>query len=242
MSRQPPAGIGTAYFPSTDVPANGNGGSTALGTPGQLRSLPRRRRPAMVALAIALAGAGVLISAEVYQRADHQVPVVVITGDVPAFGVITAADAAVANVTVPAGVRVIPGAQLGQVTGEIAAVALRPGTLLNPADITVAQPPAAGQVLIPVPLKPESLPASGLAPGDHVLVVATPGDQGQSSSSNSAPALASPVQGTVAAVDARADQDGFDVVDLLVAASSGNAVAAQVSTGQFALVVTRRGG
>jgi hypothetical protein len=242
MSRQPRAGVGTAYFPSADVPPNGNGNGTVPGPPGQLRSLPRRRRPAMVALAIALAGAGVLISAEVYQRTSHQVPVVVIISDVPAFGVISASDVGVARVSVPAGVHVIPAGQLHAVTGEIAAVALRPGTLLNPADLTAAQPPASGQVLIPVPVKPESLPASGLAPGDRVLVVATPGDQGQPSSSNATPALTSPVPGTVAAVDARADQDGFDVVDLLVAASTGNAVAAQVSTGQFALVVTRRGG
>ena len=196
----------------------------------------------MIALAIALAGAGVLISAEVYQRTNHQVPVVVITKSVPAFGVISASDLGVASVTVPAGVHVIPGRQLSAVTGEIAAVELRPGTLLNPADLTTAQPPASGQVLIPVPVKPQSLPASGLAPGDSVVIIATPGDQGQPSSSNNAPALSSPVQGTVAAVDSRADQDGFDVVDLLVASASGNAVAAQVSTGQFALVVTKRGG
>jgi hypothetical protein len=75
-----------------------------------------------------------------------------------------------------------------------------------------------------------------------VLVVPTPGDQGQASSSNATPALTAPVAATVAAVDARADQDGFDVVDVLVAASSGSSVAAQVSTGQFALVVTKRGG
>ena len=37
-------------------------------------------------------------------------------------------------------------------------------------------------------------------------------------------------------------EEGFNVVDVLVAASAGNSVAAQVSTGQFALVVTKRGG
>jgi hypothetical protein len=242
MSRQPPAGIGTAYFPSTDVPPNGNGNGGPAAPPGQLRSLPRRRRPAMVALAIALAGAGVLISAEVYQRADHQVPVVVITGAVPAFGVITAGDLGVADVSVPAGVHVIPGSQLGQVAGEIAAVALRPGTLLAPADLTAAQPPAAGQVLVPVPLKPESMPASGLSPGDHVLIVATPGDQGQPSSSSATPSLAAQVPAVVAAVSLATDQDGFDVVDVLVIAAAGPAVADQVSTGQFALIVTKRGG
>jgi SAF domain-containing protein len=239
MSRQPPAGIGTAYFPSTDVPRNGK---AHVEPSGQLRGLPRRRRPAMVALAIALAGGGVLVSAAVYQRADHQVPVVMITGSIPAMGVINASDLAVADVNVPAGVHVIPGSQLAQVTGEIAAVALRPGTLLAPADLTAAQPPAAGQVLIPVPLKPESMPASGLSPGDRVLIVATPGDQGQPSSSSGTQSLPAPVPAVVAAVSLATDQDGFDVVDVLVTAAAGPGVADQVSTGQFALIVTRRGG
>jgi hypothetical protein len=240
MSRQPRAGVGTAYFPATDVPRNGNG---QLGGPtGQLRSLPRRRRPAMMALAIALAGTGVLVSVTVYQRADHQVPVVMVTSAVPAYGVITASDLGIADVTVPAGVHVIPGSQLGQVAGELAAVTLRPGTLLAPADLTSSQPPGPGQVLVPVPLKPESLPASGLVAGDRVLVVATPGDQGQQASSNGTAALASPVPAVVEAVDLVTDQDGFDVVDLLVPASSGQAVAAQASTGQFALILTSRGG
>jgi len=239
MSRQPPAGIGTAYFPSTDVPRNG---ASPVETSSQLRGLPRRRRPAMVALAIALAGGGVLVSAAVYQRADHEVPVVMVTGSVPPMGVITASDLAVADVNVPAGVHVIPGSQLGQVAGEIAAVALRPGTLLAPADLTSAQPPAVGQVLIPVPLKPESMPASGLSPGDHVLIVATPGDQGAPSSSSATSSLGAPVPAVVAAVSLATDQDGFDVVDVLVTAAVGPEVASQVSTGEFALIVTQRGG
>lgn len=240
MSRQSRAGIGTAYFPAADVPRNGNG--TAAGPPGQLRSLPRRRRPAMVALAVALAGTGVLVSVAVYQRSDHLVPVVMVTSGVPAYGVITAGDVGIADVTVPAGVHVIPGSQLGQVAGELAAVTLRPGTLLAPADLTSAQPPGPGQVLVPVPVKPESLPASGLAPGDHVLIVATPGDQGQQASSSGATSLTTPVPAVVEAVDLVTDPDGFDVVDLLVASSAGQAVAAQASTGQFALIVTSRGG
>ncbi len=242
MSQQPPAGIGTAYFPDADIPRSSNGQVRTAGPPGQLRGLPRRRRPAMVALAVAMAGAGVLVSAAVYQRTDHQVPVVMMTAEVPAGAVITAGDVATADVTVPAGIHVIPGAQLGQVAGQIAAVALRPGTLLAPADLTAAQPPAPGQDLIAVPVKPESLPASGLQPGDHVLIVATPGDQGQASSSNQAPSLQSPVPGVVEAVNPVTDQDGFDVVDVLVPSSAGLPVAAQASTGQFALIVISRGG
>lgn len=242
MSTQPPAGIGAVYFPDRDVQANGAGRAASPASDvGQLLGLPRRRRPAMVALAVAMAAAGVVVSATLYQRADRQVPVVMVTADVPAGAVITAADLATTGVTVAPGVRVIPAAQLSQVSGETAAVALRAGTLLAPSDLTTAQPPAPGQQLVPVAVKPSTLPASGLFPGDQVLIVATPGDQGEPGGSAGPQELAAPVRAVVEAVDTAAGSDGLDVVDLLVGAANGPAVAEQASTGQFALIVTRRG-
>lgn len=195
----------------------------------------------MIALAVAMAGAGVVVSAAVYGRADHRVAVVMVTQPVPAGAVITAGDLSTTSVSVGTGIRVIPAAQLAQVTGEIAAVALRPATLLAPADLTTARPPGPGQVLVPAAVKPSVVPASGLFPGDHVLVVATPGDQGQAGSSAGSPALTAPVPGVVEAVSDVPDPDGLDVIDLLVSDSAGTAVAEQVSTGQFALIVTKRG-
>ena len=65
----------------------------------------------MIALAVAMAGAGVVVSAAVYQRADHQVAVVMVTQPVPAGASITAADLATASVTVGAGIQVIPAAR-----------------------------------------------------------------------------------------------------------------------------------
>jgi len=243
MSSQPPGGVGTAYFPDADVTPNGIGGTLAAGPvrPGRLRGLPRRRRPAMIALAVALAGAGVVISAAVYQRADHQVAVVMVTQPVAAGAVITPADLASTGVTVGAGIRTIPVAQIGQVSGEIAAVALRPGTLLAPSELTTSQPPGPGQQLVPAPVKPYVLPASGLFPGDHVLIVPTPGDQGQPGSTTGTASLTAPVPALVEAVNGAPDQDGLDVVDLLVSGDTGTAVVDQVSTGQFALIVTKRG-
>ena len=245
MSKQPPAPIGTAYFPDADLPSSNGKVTNHAGSPGpagRLRGLPRRRRPAMITLAVAMAGAGVLASTAVYERTDREVPVVMVTAAVPAGAVISATDVATADVFVPSGVHVIPGTQLGQVAGQTAAVALTPGTLLAPADLTSAQPPGPGQVLVAVPVKPESLPASGLQPGDRVLIAATPGDQGQSGNSSQAASLQSPVAGTVEAVNTVTDQDGFDVVDVLIPAPFGLSVAAQASTGQVALIVTKRGG
>ncbi len=195
----------------------------------------------MIALAVAMAGAGVLVSAAVYQRADHQVAVVMVAQPVPAGAVITPADLARTSVAVGPGIHVIPAAQIGEVGGEIAAVALRPSTLLAPSDLTSLQPPLPGQELVTAPAKPDALPASGLTPGDHVLVVATPGQQGQAGSPAGAPSLSAPVPGVVEAVSNVPDQDGFVVVDLLVSDASAASVASQVSTGQFALIVTKRG-
>jgi hypothetical protein len=241
VSGQPAAGTGAAYFPEPDIKSDG-ASRVPLGKPAadRLRGLPRRRRPAVLALAVAMAGAGALISAALYQHADHQVPVVMVITDVPPGAVITARDVAATDAVLGAGVHVVPAAQLGQVAGEVAAVGLRAGTLLAPSDLTTAQPPGPGQQLVPVAMKPSALPASGLFPGDRVLVVATPGDQGQPGGPAGAQPLNAPVPAVVAAVNAVTDQAGFDVVDLLVSATDGPAVAEQASTGQFALIVTQR--
>jgi putative cofactor-binding repeat protein len=233
-----PAGNGmTAPHGTGLVPAEAGG---ALAVPGRLRGLPRRRRPAMIALAVALTAVGILASVAIYARADHQVPVVVVTGNVPAGAVITAGDLGVTSVAAGPGVQVIPARQLHQVVGLVAATALRPGSLLTPSELTTRQPPGPGQVLVPVAVRPSTLPASGLAPGDQVLLVATPGAQGQSGSSSGPPVLTRPVPAVVQAASSSPNADGLDVVDLLVAAASGPSVAQQASTGQIALVVTAR--
>jgi len=113
--------------------------------------------------------------------------------------------------------------------------------LLTRSDLTSLQPPAPGQELVTAAAKPYALPASGLMPGDHVLVVATPGQQGQAGSSLGPPSLTAPVAAVVEAVSSVPDQDGFVVVDLLVSDANADSVASQVSTGQFAVVVTKRG-
>jgi hypothetical protein len=232
---EPGPGLGTVFQPKAGPGPNG-----AARSPGQLRALPRRRRPAMIALAVALIGAGILASAALYKRADHQVPVIMVTAAVPAGSVITSADLGTTTITAGPGLQDVPARQLSQVTGLVAAVTLQPGTLLAPDQVTSSLAPAKGQVLVSLPLKPQSLPASGLEPGDHVLVTGTPGYQGQAESSGSASVLTQPVPGVVEAVNTVPDQDGFDVVDLLVAPGAGTPLAQQDSTGQIELIVTSR--
>jgi hypothetical protein len=230
--------VGTALFPQLDTRPGGPGGPAA--PPARLSALPRRRRPMMIALAVAMACAGVVVSAAVYQRSNHQASVVTVTRPVAAGSVVTAGDLGTTRITTGSGVSVIPASQLGQVAGQIAAVALRPATLLAPADLTTSRPPGAGQQLVAVPVRPASLPVTGLAPGDHVLVVATPGAQGQAGAQGATAALPAPVAAVVEAAATTPDSQGYTVVDLLVASNRAVSVADQVSTGQFALIVTRR--
>ena len=231
--------FGTVFHPEPQPSRNGPTRTAARGQPnGQLRGLPRRRRPAMIALAAALIGAGILASAALYNRENHQVPVVVVTAQVPVGAVITSADVSTTTIAGGTGLQTIPARQLSQVVGLVAATSLHPGTLLAPSEVTTKLAPGPGQDLVPVALKPSGLPASGLSPGDQVLVVATPAAAG--GGSGAAPVLTQPVPAVVEAVDAVTDQNGYDVVDLLVGSTVGPALAEQAATGQIALVVTHR--
>jgi hypothetical protein len=228
---------GTVLHPEADP---GFGSGTRSPEPlVQLARLPRRRRPGMIALAIALVGAGILASTAVYYRTNHQVLVLIAIADVPAGQTITAADVGTASVLAGPGIQVVPAGQLNQVVGQVAGSALHPGMLLTAAELARIRPPGPGQVLVPLAVRPSLLPASGLAAGDGILVVATPGAQGQAGSSMQL-VLTEPVAGLVEAVTQAANSDGYRVVDLLVSAGQGPALAEQASTGQFALIVTKR--
>jgi hypothetical protein len=240
MSAGEPGGFGTVYHPEPDMMPNG--GTPAV-TMGQLRSLPRRRRPGMIALAVVLVGAGILASAALYQRQNHSVAVILVTSRVQAGAVITAADLTTTSIVAGSGIKVIPARQLAQVTGLVAATSLRPGTLLAPSELTTSLPPAAGQVLVPLGFKPAALPATGLTPGDQVLVIATPAIPGTGSGATSfVPVMTKPVAGVVEAVTAAPDQDGFEVVDLLIPSGSAAELVEQASTSQVGLYVTKRVG
>jgi hypothetical protein len=230
--------IGTAHHPPAD--ASVNGGARQAGQAMALARLPRRRRPGMIALAVALTGAGILASTAVYSATNRRVPVLVAEANVPAGALIKGSDLGTASVSVGGDVQVIPASQVRQVVGQVAGTTLHPGMLLTGAELAISRPPRFGQVLVPLPVRPSALPASGLQAGDHVLVVATPGAQGQPGSTTAAPAISIPVAGVVEAVSAAVSTDGFAIVDVLVPAKSGAGLAAQASTGQFALIVTKR--
>jgi hypothetical protein len=191
----------------------------------------------MLALGVVLAGLGALAGAWVFASFSNRVEVLALTRNVAMGAQLTPSDLAPVAISAGSGVKTIATRQEAQVTGLVAAVGLRAGALLVPADLTSALVPGAGQQLVPVALKSDQLPASGLAPGGQVLVVPTPGAAGQQASGQAV--LAQAVPAAVFRVSAP-DENGNVVVDLLVAAGQGPPVARQASTGQIALIVTPR--
>lgn len=219
------------------LPRRAESDGTAGPARGPLAPVPGHRRRSMLALGVVLAGLGALAGAWVFTSLSHRAEVLALTRNVAMGAQVTAADLAPVAISAGSAVTSIPVRQEGQVTGLVAAVGLRAGTLLVPADLTSALVPGVGQQLVPVALKSDQLPASGLVTGDLVLVVPTPGAAGQQASGPAV--LAQDVPAAVYRV-AGPDQNGTVVVDLLVTAGQGPLVARQASTGQIALVVTPR--
>jgi hypothetical protein len=231
-------GFGTVFHPEPDPMPGGNGGPVRMG---QLRPLPRRRRPGMIALAVALVGVGILGGAALFRDVNHQVPVLEVSTAVPVGSVVTSADLTTTSVAASPGVQLIPARQESQVVGLVAATSLRPDTLLSTSDLTTSLPPSSGKVLVPVAVKPSELPASGLVAGDRLQVIWAPGAGGSSSSSSTSLGTSEPtIAGVVEAVTPGPDADGDDVVDLLVPSANGATLAREAATGDIALIVISR--
>ncbi|MHB8448964.1 MAG: SAF domain-containing protein [Mycobacteriales bacterium] len=202
-----------------------------------------RRRPALVALGLALAAAGGVLTAALVANAGGRVAVLAVARDVPIGTVITRADLTIARVSPDASLTPVLARDEAGVVGQLAAVELRPGSFLVGGDVTSTTLPAVGQELIGVAVKPGQLPARPLTAGARVLVVGTPGDF---SGSGSAGEVTSPgglptIAATVVDVGPPAS-DGTVVVDLSVASAQGPELAAMASTGHIALLVQPAGG
>lgn len=221
---------------------SGNAAGRPIAAPARL---PRQRRNGMLALAVLLVGLGALLATYVVASMSERVSAVILLRDVAVGTPLAAADVGTTMVSVDNNVAIVPGGQIREVTGRFAATALKKGSLLTAAQLTGAASPGSGQQVVPVALTASQIPARGLAPGDQVLVVETQGSQSAPQTATRAgqggdsPAGQGEVQGIVDRVG-NPDADGRVVVDLLLAAQAGPAVARQAAAGRVALVLTPR--
>lgn len=217
--------------------AASNGQATTPTAPrGATVVAPRgRRRPGLITAGVALAMVGALVAVWLVTSAGDRTDVVMLARDVPYGATLTADDLVLTAVAVDPTVGTVPAEDAGSVVGQVAVADLVAGTLLAPGQVTASAPPSSGEVLVPLPVSAERLPASGLRSGDRLLVVDTP-------SAAADPPVTDPasIAATVVRLGAP-DLNGVAVLDVVVAADDGPAVAARAATGRFALVLQSHG-
>ncbi|MFJ6214191.1 SAF domain-containing protein [Streptomyces sp. NPDC092296] len=193
----------------------------------------RRRRPAVLALSVALIAAGGLGGAALYNATGERIAVLALARDVPAGQTITSADLAIARIAGDPALHPLDGADLDRAVGMRATNDLKRGSLLTKDDVTdqpVVQP---GQQIVGIAAKHSQLPATALLPGRQVIVVAT-GGSGDGDAGT--PVRPETLTATVVTIGS-ADSDGSTVVDVAVDAATGPRLAEIVAGGKFLVIL-----
>ncbi|MDH6122723.1 SAF domain-containing protein [Kitasatospora sp. GAS204B] len=197
-------------------------------------SAPRRsRRPALVAIGVALAAVGGLSSAYFVTAAGHRTDVIAVAHDIPAGQVITSDDLVRASMIADPALHPVPVSRAHDVLGKTAAMDLPAGSMVTDRSVSAGQPLTAGKDTVGVLARPGQLPAETLQPGQAVMVVQTPGQQDASGATASQPSTISAMIVQVAAPDA----NGARVVDLAVSPVDSPALASWAATGRVAIVL-----
>jgi hypothetical protein len=202
--------------------------------PGPLKPTRARRRPALIALGLALVALSVLASVYLASSLGRTYQALAIKGDIARGTVITAADLVPVDLpTGPSLLEPVPAEQLDQIADKkVAAADLKDGQLLTPGSVADELRPAAGKSIVGVALAPNQMPATeDLRAGDVVRVVETPATGGEPPSA--APfAISAVVVGT-------ADSPLGDqvVVDVEVTSANAAGLAARAATGRVAIVI-----
>ena len=209
--------------------------STGVPPPPVVRSAaaPRQWKPRQVLLAVLVVALGGLVSMWAVSSYAHRDRVLVIAQNVAAGHRITIDDLAGADLTLDPRVSAFTVAQQGDVIGKVALVDLAKGTLVNPSQVGASPLLSAGQVLVPLQLKPGQLPSIGVTPGQQVLLVATPVD----TAAASAGALADPIVATVAESGEPDAATAVTVVDVRVPQDVGASLARMAASGNVTVVV-----
>lgn len=202
-----------------------------VAAPSRLRG--RRISRAAVSLAVVLVVLGGLAVTGVVLMARGGASYLVLTKPV-AFGDAISEDD-LTTVTLPSdsALDAIPASEKDKVIGRFAAYPLAAKSVLTRAQVASGPIPGPGKQVVSVTLKSDQAPAAKLESGIPVMLVRKP-DTG-SSADQAAPL--SPVAGKVRTVR-ELEYGGGVVVDVIVSASDGPAMAAAAADSKVALLVT----
>ncbi|MFI2606864.1 SAF domain-containing protein [Kitasatospora sp. NPDC018619] len=190
----------------------------------------RRRRPAVLAMAVALIAAGGLGGAVLYNSTGQRVAVLALARDVPWGQVITEDDLVVARIAGDPALHPVSAQDRARAVGMRAATDLKRGAMLTGSDLAQGLSVQPGQIVVGVSAKRSQLPASRLQPGVQLVIVFTP-DNGRADS----------LPATVITVG-RVDTDGSQVVDVAVGTADGPRLAQWVASGRIQVLLAPRGG
>jgi Flp pilus assembly protein CpaB len=193
-----------------------------------------RRRPAIVAGAIAAVCLGAVLAAWAWSASTSTQQVLVAKAEIPRGSVIEGEDLTTARIGVDPALAVLPASSAEDVIGQRAALDVGAGGLLTPDSISEEALPTSGKSVVGVALTPEKAPGETLQSGDQVRVVVTPGQD--AGSPKGAPEFSA-----AEVVGSHHDAEtGQLVVDLLVSHEEATLLAARIATGNVALVLDSR--
>ncbi|MGX1915335.1 SAF domain-containing protein [Streptomyces phaeochromogenes] len=196
----------------------------------------RRRRPGVIALSLTLIAAGGAGVAVLLLQVGNRTDVVTVVRDVQVGQVLTEDDLGKASIALDPAVKAVDSDDLDSVVGKRAAVELKPGSLLAPAQVTKDSLVKAGEQLVPIGLEPKQIPATALMPGQKVQLVHVPA-QGQADTGKTSGTPPETVDGRVVKASGAAPGTGIVVVDVATSAADGPTAAAWVSAGTLRLVL-----
>lgn len=190
-----------------------------------------RRRPALVAGAVAAICLGGLLGAWAWTSTTNTQEVLAARDTIPRGTVITAEDLERVRINADPALSPIPASSYDDIVGQRAALDIAAGSLLSEASTAENLLPPEGMSVVGVALTPAQAPGVALQSGDLVRVVLTPGE------GENAPSGA-PTFSQAEVVGSLVDQaTGELVVDLLVPYADATTLAARVATRNVALVL-----
>ncbi|MFC8846732.1 MULTISPECIES: SAF domain-containing protein [unclassified Micromonospora] len=192
----------------------------------------RRVRPGLLGLAVLLIALGGLGAAFAVTSVRATGSYLAVARPVEVGRTLGADDLVTVQVAGGQGLRPVPAAQLDDVVGMRAAVALTPGTLLTLGQLTDDPLLGPGQQQLALDLAPGRVPAKRLHPGDRVLLVSIP-----DRSSGGQPASSTRFEATV--IDTATPSTSSVVVYVALTARDVPAVVALAAQGRIAVVLTR---
>jgi hypothetical protein len=207
---------------------------------------PRRfRRPGLMLTGAVLIASSGLGTACLVSSVQDRTAVLVAARSLQAGSTVGQADLAEVQVAIPTGVAALPADQRDALVGKVARLDLAAGSLLAPGSIGDPVAATTGQSVVVLALPASRMPASGLRPGQQLLLVSTT-DAGPTS--NTATEQEPGAPSGLATADAvvirvgTAEPGGTTPVDVAVNVGDGPLWAGLAASGRVTVLVTPRRG